>query len=138
MKTRVAIVVSVVSACWLALGTTACSVFDAAASEKSESSASAGLSNITSMPCAVGGGSCRAAQECGLGTGSLGSNKYNCGGSRRVCCFATCGAEVENVECCNAAHTFAPRPVCQDGKLACAAGQTKVPIGTCLEAKSSP
>jgi hypothetical protein len=84
----------------------------------------------------MGGGSCRAAQDCAVGTGSLGSNKYNCGGNRRVCCFTTCGSEVENVECCNAEHTYAPRPTCQDGSLTCADGQTKVPSGTCVAASA--
>jgi hypothetical protein len=121
----------------LLLLTASCGVLGAPAEENHDTSASSGLSNVTSMPCAIGGGSCKAASECSLGTGSIGSSKYNCGGSRRVCCFSTCGSEAETVECCNANHTFAPRPLCQDGKLTCAAGQTKVPLGSCVAAASA-
>ena len=112
--------------------TTACGLFSAEDTTKSES----GFTNVTAMPCAMAGGSCVAAQECGVGTGSIGTGKFSCGGSRRVCCFAQCGSEKEDFECCNAGHTFAPRPLCQDGKLTCAAGQTKVPIGTCVRGAS--
>lgn len=89
------------------------------------------LAQLT-VPCAMAGGSCRAASDCSRGVGSIGSDKYSCGGSRRVCCFDACGAEAESVECCNADHSYAPRPTCTDGKLSCAAGATKVPIGTCI------
>jgi hypothetical protein len=92
----------------------------------------AGLSNVSVMPCAMAGGSCRAASDCSRGVGSIGSDKYSCGGSRRICCFDACGAEAETVECCNTDHSYAPRPTCTDGKLSCAAGTTKVPIGTCV------
>ena len=137
MKTQIGIMSSVLSG--MLLLTASCGVLGAPAEDNKESTSTAtGLSNVTSMPCAIGGGSCKAASECSVGTGSIGSNKYNCGGSRRVCCFTTCGSEPENVECCNTNHTFAPRPLCQDGKLTCAAGQTKVPIGTCVRGASAP
>jgi hypothetical protein len=101
MKTQIGIVRGVLSG--MLLLTASCGVLGAKAEDNKESTTTAtGLSNVTSMPCAIGGGSCKAASECSLGTGSLGSNKYNCGGSRRVCCFTTCGSEPENVECCNA------------------------------------
>jgi hypothetical protein len=137
MKTRNGIVRGVFSG--MLLLTASCGVLGAPAEDNKDNTTTAtGLSNVTSMPCAIGGGSCKAASECSVGTGSLGSSKYNCGGSRRVCCFTTCGSEPENVECCNANHTFAPRPLCQDGKLTCAPGQTKVPIGTCVGGASAP
>lgn len=129
MKTGNGIVTRLLS-CALVL-TSSCGVFGTTFSEDNETSKS-GLSNVTSMPCAMAGGTCRAATECAVGTGSLGSGDYNCGGSRRVCCFPTCGSELETFECCNTEHTLAPRPLCKEGKLSCAAGQTKVPIGSCV------
>ena len=93
---------------------------------------------ITMVPCTTGGGECVMPAACGRGAGSIGSSKYNCGGSQRVCCFTLCGGHMETTECCNAAHTYAPRPLCQDGKLTCAAGQTKVAIGTCVKPASAP
>jgi hypothetical protein len=129
MKKRNEILTRLVS-CALVL-TSSCGVFGTSFSDDAETSRS-GLTNVTSMPCAVAGGTCRAAQECGVGTGSLGGSDYNCGGSRRVCCFTTCGTEVESFECCNADHTQSPRPLCKEGKLTCANGQTKVPIGSCV------
>jgi hypothetical protein len=92
------------------------------------------LASAQVMPCAVAGGECRAAAECGRGTGTIGSSKYNCGGSRRVCCFTTCGTSAEDFECCNKEHTYAPRPVCNDAQLACAGGEAKVPIRSCIAA----
>lgn len=136
MKTRIGILQAVFSGALVL--TASCGVFSSAPAEDSDSTQASGLSNVSSMPCALGGGSCKAASECGVGTGSVGTNKYNCGGSRRVCCFTTCGNEPENVECCNAGHTFAPRPLCQDGKLTCAAGMTKVPLGSCVPKSAAP
>lgn len=113
--------------------TTACGVITKSSDEgQNTQSGLSGLSNVTAMPCAMAGGTCKAANECGVGGGTIGGSDYNCGGSRRVCCLPTCGRDVETFECCNESHTYAPRPVCQGGKLTCAAGQTQVPIGTCL------
>jgi hypothetical protein len=120
----------------LLLPTTACGLLGSA--EDEGTSSQAGLTNVSAVPCALSGGSCRAAQDCGRGSGSIGTTRFSCGGSRRVCCFAQCGAEKENVECCNASHTYAPRPLCLDGALHCAAGETKVPVGTCVAASNDP
>jgi hypothetical protein len=86
---------------------------------------------LEQVPCQTAGGNCVDLKSCGAGTGFLGSEKYNCGTSRVVCCFDSCGSP-ENYECCNSDHTLAPRPVCADGKLACAAGLTMTAIGACL------
>ena len=118
----------------LLLPTTACNVLGSA---EDGSSSQAGLTNVSAVPCALSGGSCRPANECGRGSGSIGTNKFSCGGSRRVCCFAQCGAEKEDVECCNKDHTYAPRPLCLDGNLKCGEGETKVPVGTCVAASSN-
>jgi hypothetical protein len=95
---------------------------------------SAELASAEVMPCAVAGGDCVAATECGRGVGSIGSSKYNCGGRHRVCCFTKCGSSAEDFECCNAEHTYAPRPVCNDAQLSCAGGEAKVPVQSCVAA----
>ena len=87
---------------------------------------------ISMVPCTTAGGDCRLVDACGPGVGVLGSTKYNCGGSRRVCCFMACGGKPETTECCNAAHTYAPRPLCQDDAFVCSPGFTSVPAGTCI------
>ena len=93
---------------------------------------------ITMVPCTTGGGQCTMPEACGRGAGIIGSSKYNCGGSRRVCCFASCGGKAETTECCNAAHTYAPRPLCQDGTFTCPTGFTSVPVGTCIADSGTP
>jgi hypothetical protein len=95
---------------------------------------SAALASEEVTPCAVAGGDCVAATECGRGVGTIGSSKYNCGGGRRVCCFTTCGSSSEDFECCNTERTYAPRPVCSDAQLSCSGGQAKVPVHACITA----
>lgn len=90
------------------------------------------LANAQVVACAVAGGDCRAATECGRGVGTVGSSKYDCGGSRRVCCFAACGTSAEDFECCNREHTYAPRPICRDAQLVCEDGHAKVPVRSCV------
>jgi hypothetical protein len=92
----------------------------------------------TVIPCSTGGGECNALEACGRGAGALGSSKYSCGGSRRVCCFSTCGGKAEDFECCNADHTYAPRPLCQEGAFACPAGFANVPLNTCVTKPDAP
>ena len=92
----------------------------------------------TMVPCTTGGGECRLPEECGRGVGAIGSSKYNCGGTRRLCCFTSCGSQPEDFECCNAAHTYAPRPLCQDGAFSCSAGFSQVPIGKCIADAAAP
>src|SRR4051812_31753141 len=60
-----------------------------------------GQTNVTSMPCETVSGSCQAPQDCNVGAGVLGADKYICGGSRRVCCLPSCGGNPETIECCN-------------------------------------
>lgn len=112
----------------------ACNVLGSA---EDGATSTSGLTNVSAVPCALSGGTCRAASECGRGSGSIGTDKFSCGGSRRVCCFAQCGAEKEDLECCNKDHSYAPRPLCLDGHLKCGVGATKVPVGTCVAAPSN-
>lgn len=96
-----------------------------------------GTTNTTTVPCSTVGGDCRAPSDCGVGAGVLGDFKYECGGSRRVCCFPKCGGQAEEVECCNAKHTFAPRPICRDDHFECESGYGAVPKGTCIDSSHS-
>jgi hypothetical protein len=84
------------------------------------------------VPCAAVGGQCVAPQACAPGAGALGSEAYQCGGSRRVCCLPDCGGLAETFECCNPDRTYAPRPLCAHGIFACPHRFSAVRTGTCL------
>lgn len=98
----------------------------------------AGQTNITTMPCSTVGGDCRAAADCSIGAGVVGSaDKYECGGSRRVCCLPSCGGVPETSECCNSDGSYGLRAVCKDGAFTCESGFTLMPLGSCAMSSGS-
>lgn len=67
------------------------------------------------------GGTCGGVSSCAKGTGFLGAE--DCGGASVVCCYNSCGGQTEDFQCCSNDATF--RPTCENGQLACSAGQTR-------------
>jgi hypothetical protein len=87
---------------------------------------------IAGAPCASAGGECVRPQDCRRGERILGGEDYNCGSTSRVCCLPSCGGQSESFECCNEDHTYAPRPLCQQGVLICPPGFGRFALGGCL------
>lgn len=84
--------------------------------------AGCGSSGTGAQDCDANGGACVGVSSCDKGAGFLGD--YDCGGgASTVCCFQRCGGAAEDFACCASGATF--RPICHDGKLVCASGQTK-------------
>lgn len=74
------------------------------------------------IDCVDNGGKCVGVSSCEKGTAFLGDYDCNAGAST-ACCFDRCGGATEDFGCCANGTTF--RPVCHDGKLICASGQTR-------------
>lgn len=73
--------------------------------------------------CTASGGSCVGVGDCGPTVGHLGA--ATCGAAHLACCITPAGScgGTEDFACCASSAEF--RPVCRDGALVCAEGQTR-------------
>jgi hypothetical protein len=91
---------------------------------------SCGGSGDDQKACTEAGGTCKGIDQCSRGVGNMGNQE--CGHVDLVCCFeeGSCGRP-EDFVCCSATQSYATRPRCINGTLACPTDWTEKTGTTC-------